>query len=62
MQKLGTVDREIIRELYRAIDALGADPDLLATIKSWGDTLEDEQVLANLKAWNSSRGKIIADV
>ena len=39
MEKLGTVNCEIIRERYRAIDAVGADPDLLATIESWGDTL-----------------------
>lgn len=62
MQKLGTVNREIIRELYRSIDALGADPDLLATVESWGDTLDDQQVLANLKAWNSNRGEIISDI
>ncbi len=62
MQKLGTVNRELIRELYRAIDALGADPDLLATVESWGDTLDDHQVLANLKAWNSNRGEIISDI
>jgi hypothetical protein len=62
MQRLDTVNREIIRELQRAMDALGADPELLATVGSWGDRLEDEKVLENLKAWNAGKGKLISDI
>jgi hypothetical protein len=44
------------------MDALGADPELLATVGSWGDRLEDEKVLENLKAWNAGKGKLISDI
>ena len=30
-----------------------ADRQLLATIGSWGDTLADEEVLAELREWNA---------
>jgi len=50
-------NREIIEELYRALVLLGADSDLLATVGSWGDSLPDEDVLANLKAWNEATAK-----
>jgi hypothetical protein len=36
-------------EIYRAFEFLGADARLLATIGSWGDTLDDSQVLKLLK-------------
>ena len=62
MQKLDAVNREIIIELHRAISALGADPELLATVGSWGGNLEDEQVLEKLKAWNAVKGKLIASI
>lgn len=62
MQKLDAVNREIIIELHRAINALGADPELLATVGSWGDKLEDEQVLEKLKAWNATKGKLISTI
>ena len=62
MQKLDAVNREIIIELHRAINALGADPELLDTVGSWGDKLEDEQVLEKLKAWNAVKGKFIASI
>jgi len=62
MQKLDVVNREIIIELHRAINALGADPELLATVGSWGDKLEDEKVLEKLKAWNATKGKLISTI
>jgi hypothetical protein len=34
------------RELYVAMERLGADPDLLAIIGSWGDTLDDAEILS----------------
>jgi hypothetical protein len=33
----------------------GGDRQLLATIRSWGDTLTDEQVLEDLRRLNSGR-------
>ncbi len=45
----------IIREIYRALETLGADLTLLGAIGSWGDTLEDEDVLAILEEWNRNR-------
>jgi hypothetical protein len=45
---------EIKEELYRALVLLGADNGLLGTVASWGDSLTDEDVLANLKGWNEA--------
>jgi hypothetical protein len=44
--------REVVGELYKTLVLLGADNDLLGTVGSWGGSLPDEDVLANLKAWN----------
>ncbi len=43
---------KIRRQLYVAAEALGASPCLLAAIGSWGDTLDDPEVLAALTAYN----------
>ena len=32
---------EIMREISRALELLGADRELLATVASWGDTQSD---------------------
>jgi hypothetical protein len=48
------INREIVRELYRSLVLLGADNDLLGTVGSWGDSLPDEDVLANLQGWNEA--------
>lgn len=48
----------IAKELYRALERLDADPELLCIVGSWGDTLDDGEVLELLKAWNES-GKIL---
>jgi hypothetical protein len=45
-------NRQIVSELYRSLVLLGADNGLLGTVGSWGESLPDEDVLANLKAWN----------
>jgi len=39
-------------EIYGAMDDLGADRHLLATVGSWGDTLDDDLVLKSLRRWN----------
>ena len=43
---------KIVRELYLAVEFLKGDPGLLACIGSWGDTLDDAEVLDMLKSWN----------
>lgn len=48
------MNREIIRELYCALALLGADNGLLGAVGSWGESLPDEDVLANLKGWNEA--------
>lgn len=49
-----TPNREIVQELYRTLVLLGADNGLLGTVGSWGDSLSDEDVLENLRAWNDA--------
>jgi hypothetical protein len=49
-----TLKREVVNELYRALVLLGADNDLLGTVGSWGNSLPDEDVLANLQGWNEA--------
>ncbi len=44
---------QIAREVCRALKALGADWELLSTVGSYGDTLDDEDVLALLRSWNA---------
>jgi hypothetical protein len=40
-------------ELYAAAEQLNGEPYLLGFIGSWHDTLEDADVLAGLREWNS---------
>jgi len=42
---------QIISELYRSVELLGADQELLALIGSWNETLPDELVLEGLQFW-----------
>ena len=46
---------EIATEIYRACEKLGAGPELLSIIGSYGDTLSDEDVLAFLKEYNAEK-------
>ena len=50
-----TVEQQIRSELYLAFELLGARRELLATIGSRGDTLDDGEVLALLKKWMLNR-------
>jgi hypothetical protein len=52
MQAKSHLRDEIVGELYRTLVLLGADNGLLGTIGSWGESLPDEDVLANLRGWN----------
>jgi len=45
---------KVKQELYRTLVLLGADNGLLGTVGSWGDSLSDEDVLANLQGWNEA--------
>jgi hypothetical protein len=74
MPKESAVNRQIVRELqksleylgadpaladlgpgdlYKKLEALGADRELLAIVGSWRDTLDDEEILALLTEWNA---------
>jgi hypothetical protein len=50
---MGNMKAQIAHELYRALQSLGADNELLSVIGSYGDTLDDDDVLALLKSWNA---------
>jgi len=54
MQTESSPNREIVHELYRTLVLLGAGSDLLGTVGSWGDSLPEGDVLANLKGWNEA--------
>jgi hypothetical protein len=41
-------------DLYKKLEALGVGRDILAIVGSWGDTLENEEVLVLLKEWNNA--------
>jgi hypothetical protein len=47
-----SLEGQIRSQLYRALWLLGADHQLLATVGSWGDTLNDGEVLKLLTKWN----------
>jgi hypothetical protein len=50
---------KIARELYIAMERLSADPELLSILSSWGDTLNDEEILALLPEYNATGGSCI---
>lgn len=43
--------KDIICEVYRSMELLQADEQLLAFIGSWDETLSDEDVLVGLRFW-----------
>jgi hypothetical protein len=45
---------QIARELYIALERSGADPTLLSIVGSWGDTLDDAEVIALLREYNAT--------
>lgn len=45
---------QIANELYIAMERLGAGPDLLSIIGSYGDTLDDEEIFALLREYNAT--------
>jgi hypothetical protein len=51
----------IIPELFTAIRRCDGSPELLSIIGSYGDTLDDKEVLQLLKDWNET-GKILNEI
>src|SRR5262249_5346571 len=45
---------QIAREIYIAMERLGAAPELLSIVSSYRDTLNDEEILALLKEYNAT--------
>ena len=40
-------------DLYKKLEAMGANRELLAIVGSWGDTLDDNEVFDLLEDWNA---------
>jgi hypothetical protein len=53
-------ERRIRLVLYSILKDMGAKSDLLSIIGSWGDTMEDEEVLKALKEWRKNRGAALS--
>lgn len=47
-----SIKPQLVAEIYKAFEILGAEPELLSIIGSLGDTVDDATVLAWLKAYN----------
>jgi hypothetical protein len=45
-------------DLYKKLEALGAGREILTIVGSWGDTLDDEEVLVLLKDWNAAERRV----
>ena len=52
------IKAQIAGEIYAALERLDADPDLLAIVGSWRDTLGDEEVLALPQEYNAT-GRVL---
>jgi hypothetical protein len=48
----------IAHELYVALERLHVDQELLAVVGSWGDTLDDAEILALLRGYNRT-GRVL---
>jgi hypothetical protein len=49
----GDLQAQIAREFYTVLERLRADPELLAVVGSWRDTLTDAEVLSMLQEYAS---------
>ena len=45
---------QIADELYKALERLGADVELLSIVGSWRDTLGDEEIVSLLRDYNAT--------
>jgi hypothetical protein len=52
------IKAQIALQIYIALERLDADPDLLAIVGSWRDTLDDAQILALLQEYNAT-GRVL---
>jgi hypothetical protein len=48
------IKAQIVGEIYAAFEHLDADEHLLSIIGSWGDTLDDAEVLKLLEDYNAT--------
>jgi hypothetical protein len=48
------ITARIAKELYIAMERLGAKPSLLSIVGSYGDTLDDAEILALLRQYNAT--------
>jgi len=46
------MDKAIIKELIKAIQGMTEDPTIRSIVGSYGDTLEDEEILGCLEDFN----------
>lgn len=53
---------KIASELYKAIRHIGGSGQLLSIVGSYGDTLDDADVLALLRQWNDRHRAPLAPV
>lgn len=44
-------DRVVIQKIGECVALLGGQSDILGTINSWKDTLENDEVVADLQLW-----------
>lgn len=51
------IHSEIIKQLHTILNAFGAKSDLLSITGSFADTMTDQEVLDDLKAWSQSKRK-----
>ena len=54
IKKQNKTQQGIIREIYNALQHLGASSELLSIVGSWGDTQEDEDILEMLEMFNKN--------
>lgn len=52
---MSNMKAQIASELYMAIKRLGGDDKLLSIVGSYGDTLDDDDVLLLLRDWNGPK-------
>jgi hypothetical protein len=56
--KAASLAPAIASELYKAFERLDASPELLSIIGSYGDTLDDKEILELLRVYNET-GKVL---
>lgn len=49
------MDMQMMVEIYKAIEALGGDLNLLTAIGTYGDATKDPSILQTLRKWNLLR-------